>query len=105
MMTALLFTPFLPLVLALSLGLWAKDRALLRHGAVALLGSTALAVGAVAAAAQYAIYPVWIGLSLTFGFPESPTTLARLGALGVNLTTIALMALLTYATFMRRGAP
>jgi hypothetical protein len=122
-------------VLALSLGLWTGDRALLRQGALALLCSTALAavagavvgwslggtirftafqslvvsglisagiggvaglssaddVGrhyliAVAAAAQYAIYPVWIGLSLTLGFPEGSTTLARLSALGINLT-------------------
>jgi hypothetical protein len=43
-MTALLFTPFLPLVLALSFGLWVGDRALLRQGALALLCSTAVAV-------------------------------------------------------------
>jgi hypothetical protein len=148
MMTALLFTPFLPLVLALSLRLWTGDRALLRQGSIALLCSTALAVVgwslggaigftafqpllvsglisagiggvaglssaddvgrhymiAVAAAAQYAMYPVWIGLSLTLGFPEGTTTLARLSALGINLTTIALMALLTYATLLRRRA-
>ena len=154
MMTALLFTPFLPLVLALSVGLWTGDRALLRHGALALLGSTALAVVAgvvvgwglggtiqftafqpllvsglisvgigwvaglssaddvgrhyliaVAAAAQYAIYPVWIGLSLMLGFPAWPATRARLSALGINLSTIMLMALLTYATLLRRRAP
>jgi hypothetical protein len=153
MMTALLFTPFLPLVLALSLGLWTGDAALLRQGALALGCSTALAVVAgagvgwalggaigftafppllvsglisagiggvagyssaddvgrhyliaVAAAAQYAIYPVWIGLALTLGFPEWPTTCARLSVLGVNLTTITLMALLTYATLLRRRA-
>ena len=32
---------------------------------------------AVAAAAQYAIYPVWAGLSLTLGFPDKATTLTR----------------------------
>jgi|RhiMetdeSRZDD1v2_1073273.scaffolds.fasta_scaffold1969907_2 hypothetical protein len=48
---------------------------------------------------------VWIGLSLTLGSPEGTTTLARLSALGINLTTIALMALLTYATRLRRRAP
>jgi hypothetical protein len=152
--TALLFTPFLPLVLAISLGLWAGEHALLRQGATALLLSTAVAVVAgamiglamggplrfmdfkpllvnglisagigvvaglssaddvgrhyliaVAAAAQYAIYPVWIGLSLALGFPDGTTTLARLGALGCNLSTIALIAFLTYATLMKHGAP
>jgi hypothetical protein len=38
---------------------------------------------------------VWIGLSLTRDSPEGTTTLAHLSALGINLTTIALMALLT----------
>jgi hypothetical protein len=153
-MTALLFTPFLPLVLALSLGLWARDRALLRQGAIALLCSTAVAVVAgaivgwvmggsirftdfkplvvsglisagigwvaglssaddvgrhyliaVTAAAQYAIYPVWIGLSLTLGFPDGATTLARLGALGLNVSLIGLMALLTYTKLLGRHAP
>ena len=32
-------------------------------------------------------------------------TRARLSALAINLTTIALMALLTYATLLRRRAP
>jgi hypothetical protein len=151
MMTALLFTPFLPLVLALSFGLWAGDRALLRQGARALLCSTAVAVVAgagvgwglggaihftaftplgvsglisagigwvaglssaddvgrhyliaVAAAAQYALYPVWVGLSLALGFPDGTTTLARLSTLGLNVSTIGLIALLTYATLLRR---
>jgi hypothetical protein len=153
-MTALLFTPFLPLVLALSFGLWAGDRALLWQGAMALLCSTAMAVVAgavvgwemggpirftdfkplvvsgaisagigwvaglssaddvgrhyliaVAAAAQYAIYPVWVGLSLTLGFPDGATTLARLGALGLNVSLIGFMALLTYAKLLGRRAP
>jgi hypothetical protein len=152
-MMALLFTPFLPLVLALSLGLWVRDRALLRQGTIALLCSTAVAVVAgaivgwgmdgpicftdfkplivsglisagigwvaglssaddvgrhyliaVTAAAQYAIYPVWVGLSLTLGFPDGATTLARLGAWGLNVSLIGLIAFLTYAKLLGRHA-
>uniref|UniRef100_Q021I1 Threonine/serine exporter-like N-terminal domain-containing protein n=1 Tax=Solibacter usitatus (strain Ellin6076) TaxID=234267 RepID=Q021I1_SOLUE len=48
---AALFLPFLAQVLALSLGVWSRDRRLVLHGARALATSTVLALGAGAAVA------------------------------------------------------
>ncbi len=51
----------------------------------------------VAAAVQFAVFPVWFGFSLVQGFPESHIVAERLGAFAVNFVTIAGTAALTYA--------
>jgi len=143
---AALFLPFLPLVLAVSFGLWVRDRALAIQGLRALSVSTILSVAAgavvglfhkepmqfhafepplvclaisavigiaaglasaddagrryligVAAAVQYAVFPVWVGICLIHGFPDAATIGTRIGSFAVNIATIAGMATLAYA--------
>jgi hypothetical protein len=50
----------------------------------------------VAAAVQYAIFPVWFGIALIIGFPQHTVTWQRLLTLGINLVTIAGTAVLAY---------
>jgi hypothetical protein len=51
----------------------------------------------VAAAVQYAVVPVWIGISLVRGFPDPHVITERIGSFGINLATIAGMAVAVYA--------
>jgi hypothetical protein len=143
---AALFLPFLSQVLAISLGVWSRDRRLIWQGLRALLASTAIALAAgaavgwvqggpirfasfkgalssfaisavigtaaglssaddagrryligVAAAVQFAIFPVWLGAALVIGLPASEILEQRLYAFLVNLATISASALLAYA--------
>src|SRR3954452_9431082 len=58
----------------------------------------------VAAAVQYAVFPVWFGIALVLGFPERGITGQRLLTLAINLVTIAGVAALAYAALgMRRS--
>lgn len=57
----------------------------------------------VAAAVQYSVFPVWIGISLIRGFPDSHTVVERIGSFAVNIVTIASAAVITYVcTGIRR---
>jgi hypothetical protein len=58
-----------------------------------------------AATAQIAILPVWFGVSFVFGFPalDSATPKERALAFAVNVVTIVVTALLTYALLRMRG--
>jgi len=59
---------------------------------------------AVAGAAQYAIYPTWFGLSLALGFADSATTLTRVATFCMNVVSISVMGVVTYALLgMRRS--
>ncbi len=51
----------------------------------------------VAAAVQYAIYPVWIGYGLVHGFPDPAAVGVRLGTFAINLLTIGGTAAVAYA--------
>ena len=60
-----------------------------------------------AATAQIAIVPVWFGINLVFGFPafdSSPPAQRALG-FGLNVLTIIVAALVTYAALGMRGTP
>jgi len=143
---AALFLPFLSQVLAVGIGLTMGDRALARHGAIALGVSTAVAIAAgavvaavsqaslafhdfqpplvgfaissvigvaaglgitddagrryligVAAAVQYSIFPVWLGIAAVRGFPPADVVGERLATFAVNLVTIAVAAAVVYA--------
>lgn len=48
----------------------------------------------VAAAVQYAVFPVWFGIALVLGFPDRFIVEQRLLTLGINLVTIAGVAVL-----------
>jgi hypothetical protein len=50
----------------------------------------------VAAAVQYAVFPVWFGIALVLGFPDSSTTLQRMLTLAINMVTIAGAAAIAY---------
>src|ERR1051326_1353632 len=50
---------------------------------------------AVAAAAQYAIYPTWFGLAIAVGFPDAQTTLTRVETFFLNVVSISVIALIT----------
>ena len=50
----------------------------------------------VAAAVQYAIFPVWVGIALVLGFPDPSTTWQRLLTLAINIATIAGVAAVGY---------
>ena len=52
----------------------------------------------VAAAVQYGVYPVWIGYSLVAGFPDISQTLVRISTFGINVSTLAVFALIGYLT-------
>ena len=57
----------------------------------------------VAAAVQYAVFPVWFGISLVLGFPPANVTRERLLTLGINIVTIAAGGAAAYALVgMRR---
>ncbi len=151
---AALILPFLSQVLAVSFGLWSRNRRLVRQGLLALLASTVLALAAgavvawmeggpirfqgfkgplssfcisavigitaglssaddagrryligVAAAVQFAIFPVWFGAALALGLPRGDNALtAKLLSFGINLVTISGTAVLAYALLhMRQG--
>jgi hypothetical protein len=51
----------------------------------------------VAAAVQYAIFPVWFGIALVLGFPDAHVTLQRLLTLGINIVTISGIGAAAYA--------
>jgi len=51
----------------------------------------------VAAAVQFAIFPVWLGAASVLGFPGQEVLLARLGTFFLNIVTIAIAAVLSYA--------
>jgi hypothetical protein len=144
---AALFLPFLSQVLAVSIGLWSRDRRLVWQGIRALLASTGLALAAgvivawleggpirfggfksplssfaisavigtvaglssaddagrryligVAAAVQFAIFPVWLGIALILGLPERDVVAQRLESFLINLGVITTSALLAYAS-------
>jgi len=143
---AALFLPFLSQVLAISFGLWVRDRGLAKQGLFALCISSVLSIAAgvlmallhrgpllfddfktplvslgissiigitaglasaddtgrryligVAAAVQYAVVPVWIGISMVRGFPDPHVITERISTFGINLATIAGMAAVVYA--------
>lgn len=50
----------------------------------------------VAAAVQYAVFPVWFGIALVLGFPDRFIVEQRLLTLGINLVTIAGVAVLAF---------
>lgn len=51
---------------------------------------------AVAGAAQFASFPVWFGISLILGFPDSATTWWRIATFLVNIVTILVVSLGVY---------
>jgi len=51
----------------------------------------------VAAAVQYAVFPVWFGTCIVLGFPAGSVIFERLAAFAVNIVTIAGTAALVYA--------
>ncbi len=57
---------------------------------------------AVAAAAQFATFPAWFGLSLVLGFPDSETTMWRIVTFFVNILTILLVSIGVYAALRYR---
>jgi hypothetical protein len=54
-----------------------------------------------AAASQLAILPAWFGVSLVFGFSESPVE--KLGAFGVNVAALIGGSLAVYAALSAGG--
>ena len=57
----------------------------------------------VAAAVQYAVFPVWFGIALVLGFPAGAVVSERLLTLTINILTIAGVAAIAYqAIGMRR---
>ncbi len=51
---------------------------------------------AVAGAAQFASFPVWLGIALVLGFPDAETTLLRIATFFVNIVTILVVTLAVY---------
>jgi hypothetical protein len=51
----------------------------------------------VAAAVQYAVFPVWVGTAVVHGFPAAPVITERIGAFFTNMVTIAVVAACVYA--------
>jgi hypothetical protein len=51
----------------------------------------------VAAAVQYAVFPVWFGIALVLGFPERGITVQRILTLAINLITIAAVGATAYS--------
>jgi len=143
---AALFLPFLSQVLAVSFGLWTRDRGLAKQCLFALCISSLLSTAAgvlmaflhqgpllfddfktplvslgissiigitaglasaddtgrryligVAAAVQYAVFPVWVGICMVRGFPDPHVITEHIGAFGINLMTIAGMSVAVYA--------
>jgi hypothetical protein len=57
----------------------------------------------VAAAVQYAVFPVWFGASLIIGFPSRSVVIERIATFSINLVTITVAAGVVYALVgMRR---
>ncbi|MBI2724260.1 MAG: hypothetical protein HYX50_04270 [Chloroflexi bacterium] len=149
---ALLFTQFLPHLLAVGFGAGTRDWRLARQGAMALAAGTAIAfasgfvVGSVtdasfrfsgfneigvtaiiaagigvaaglasgddagerpliglAAAGQYSIYPVWLGIFAARGFEQTTHVAMRAASMGVSAALILLMATLTYRALGMRS--
>jgi len=149
---AALFLPFLSQVLAVSFGVWSRDRQLIARGVFAVLVSTVLALAAgalvawteggpirftgfrsplssfaisaligitaglstaddagrryligVAAAVQFAIFPVWLGAALVLGLPAHEVLYSRLLTFLINLTTISASAVAAYAVLHLGG--
>lgn len=59
----------------------------------------------VAAAVQYAVFPVWFGTCLVRGFPDAAVTQERIETFVLNLITIAVSAACAYAWVGMRIAP
>jgi uncharacterized protein DUF389 len=58
----------------------------------------------VAAAVQFAVFPVWFGLASVLGMPPRDIVLTRLLSFGINLITISFFAALAYALLhLRHG--
>lgn len=57
---------------------------------------------AVAAAAQFATFPAWFGISLIVGFPDSQTTMWRIVTFLVNIVTILLVSIGVYSALRYR---
>lgn len=57
---------------------------------------------AVAAAAQFATFPAWFGISLVVGFPDSQTTMWRIVTFLVNIVTILLVSIGVYSALRYR---
>jgi hypothetical protein len=51
----------------------------------------------VAAAVQYAVFPVWFGTCVVHGFPAAPIIAERIGTFVINTVTIAIVAAAVYA--------
>lgn len=151
LLAALLFTPFLSQVLAMSFGGLIQDWHLARQGLAALATSTGLTIIAgavvaavvggqlqydqfgtlisnfvislivgiaagldtadksgrrefiaVAAAAQFASFPAWFGISLVLGFPDRATTMWRILTFFVNILTILVVSIGVYAALRYR---
>ena len=51
----------------------------------------------VAAAVQYAVFPVWFGTCIVHGFPAVPVIMERVGTFVINVVTIAIVAATVYA--------
>ena len=149
---AALFLPFLAEVLAISFGVWSRDRRLILRGLGAIAASAILAfaggliVGSltggpirfqgfksplpsfalsaiigitaglsnaddtgrryligVAAAVQLAIFPAWMGAAVMVGLPPRDVVDQRLLSFAINLVTISVTALLSYAVFHLGG--
>lgn len=57
----------------------------------------------VAAAVQFAIFPVWFGAALVTGLPAKAVVISRLLSFGINLAAISGTALLAYAALHFKG--
>ncbi|MCA1615975.1 MAG: hypothetical protein LC800_18110 [Acidobacteria bacterium] len=110
MIAGLLFLPLLPTLLAMSFGLLARELRLAAQGLTAFACGTALVVAGglgLAATAQVALIPAWLGISLVNGFSQGvdPTPPARrLLTFGVIVAIIIAASLVTYALLGVRGA-
>jgi hypothetical protein len=51
----------------------------------------------VAAAVQFAIFPVWLGSAFVLGVPQGGIVGQRLGGFLINLTAISVMTVVAYA--------
>jgi hypothetical protein len=57
---------------------------------------------AMAAAAQFATFPAWFGISMVLGFPDSETTTWRILTFFVNVLTILVVSAVVYALLQYR---
>ena len=57
---------------------------------------------AVAGAAQFSSFPVWLGIALVLGFPDAQTTLWRILTFFVNIITILVVTLAVYIALRYR---